>query len=57
MRGVEDTNQRTSLNLRITPDLKQRVRNWAASKGIGINAAAAILLDQALRQDLTKERR
>jgi len=40
---------RESLHLRVTHDLKTRLKNYAASKGISTAAAAAVLLDEALR--------
>lgn len=41
---------RETLRLRVTPDLKQRVRDYAAQLGVSLNAASAVLLDQALRE-------
>ncbi|WP_157987113.1 toxin-antitoxin system HicB family antitoxin [Streptomyces atratus] len=41
--------RRESLNLRVPPDLKRQVEEYADETGISINAAACILLAEALR--------
>ncbi|MEV5004587.1 toxin-antitoxin system HicB family antitoxin [Streptomyces sp. NPDC093064] len=40
---------RESLNLRVPPDLKRQVEEYAHRAGISINAAACVLLAEALR--------
>lgn len=42
---------RESLNLRVAPDLKRRIEEYAARTGISINAAASVLLDKGLRAE------
>jgi predicted HicB family RNase H-like nuclease len=42
---------RESLNLRVQPDLKRRVEEYAARTGISLNAAASVLLDKGLRAE------
>ncbi|MEV0116440.1 toxin-antitoxin system HicB family antitoxin [Streptomyces sp. NPDC050844] len=41
--------RRESLNLRVPPDLKKQVEEYAHRAGISINAAACVLLADALR--------
>jgi predicted HicB family RNase H-like nuclease len=41
--------RRESLNLRVSPDLKRQVEEYADRFGISINAAASVLLTEALR--------
>jgi predicted HicB family RNase H-like nuclease len=43
--------QSESLNLRVTPELKQAVVEYAARFGITLNAAAAVLLTKALESE------
>lgn len=45
IRGAE----RQSLNLRVSPDIKHGVEAYAEANGISINAAASVLLTQALK--------
>lgn len=42
---------RESLNLRVDPELKRRIEEYARQRGISINAAAAVLLDEGLRAE------
>ena len=42
---------RESLNLRVQPDLKRRVEEYAARTGISLNAAASVLLNKGLRAE------
>jgi predicted HicB family RNase H-like nuclease len=42
---------RESLNLRVSPDLKRLVEEYARRAGISVNAAACVLLTEALRTD------
>lgn len=41
---------RESLNLRVPPDLKRRVVEYATHTGISINSAAVVLLGEALHR-------
>ncbi|RZB19531.1 toxin-antitoxin system HicB family antitoxin [Streptomyces sp. F001] len=41
--------RRESLNLRVPPDLKRQIEEYAHRAGISINAAACVLLADALR--------
>jgi predicted HicB family RNase H-like nuclease len=40
---------RESLNLRVSPELKRRVEEFADRAGISINAAASLLLAEGIR--------
>lgn len=40
---------RESLNLRVPPELKQQVEEYAEVKGVSTNAAAILLLAEGLR--------
>jgi predicted HicB family RNase H-like nuclease len=40
---------RESLNLRVSPELKRQIEEYAAQTGISINAAACVLLAEGLR--------
>jgi len=40
---------RESLNLRVPPELKQKIEAYAQAAGVSINAAACLLLAEALR--------
>lgn len=42
------------MNLRIAPELKRQVEDYAAQTGISINAAAAVLLAEGLRAERRK---
>lgn len=42
---------RESLNLRVPPDVKRQVEAYAERAGISVNAAACVLLTEALRAD------
>ena len=42
---------RESLNLRVSPELKRQVEEYAKLKGISINAAAILLLDAGVRAE------
>lgn len=44
------TDSRELLLLRMTPDLKRRLRDYAAQLGVSLNAAVSVLLDQGLRE-------
>jgi predicted HicB family RNase H-like nuclease len=46
---VVDNEPRESLNLRVPTDLKRRVEEYARQFGISVNAAACVLLAEALR--------
>lgn len=46
--------QRVSLNLRVPPELKQQVEEYAEVKGVSINAAATLLLAEGLRSERRK---
>lgn len=43
-----------SLNLRVAPEIKQQVEEYAQRAGISINAAASVLLAEALRAERRK---
>jgi predicted HicB family RNase H-like nuclease len=45
---------RESLNLRVSPELKRQVEAYAATTGISVNAAASVLLAEALRTERRK---
>ncbi|WP_158088779.1 toxin-antitoxin system HicB family antitoxin [Thermoactinospora rubra] len=45
---------RESLNLRVPPELKRQIEEYAAQTGISINAAACVLLGEALRTEQGK---
>jgi len=45
---------RESLNLRVSPDLKRQVEAYAKRTGISVNAAASVLLAEALRAERRK---
>ena len=40
-----------SLNLRVAPEIKQQVEEYAQRTGISINAAASVLLGESLRAE------
>ncbi len=42
---------RESLNLRVSPDLKRQVEEYARAKGISINSAAAVLIAEGIRTE------
>ncbi|MBA9007552.1 toxin-antitoxin system HicB family antitoxin [Thermomonospora cellulosilytica] len=42
---------RESLNLRVPPELKRRIIEYAEQVGISINAAAVVLLTEGLRAE------
>jgi len=42
--------ERAVLLLRVVPSLKARLAAYASARGLTLNAAAAILLDQALSE-------
>lgn len=42
---------RESLNLRVSPELKRQIEEYARQTGISINAAASILLSEGLRAE------
>lgn len=42
---------RASLNLRVPPELKRRIEEYATQAGISINAAACVLLAEGLRAE------
>ncbi|WP_406422662.1 type II toxin-antitoxin system HicB family antitoxin [Streptomyces sp. NBC_00873] len=48
--------RRESLNLRVPPDLKRQVEEYADEAGISINAAACVLLADALRLERRRQR-
>ena len=39
------------LNLRLSPNLKRKVEDYAARTGISLNAAASILIDKGLTSE------
>lgn len=41
---------RESLNLRVPADLKRRLEEYARENGVTLNAAACLLLTEALRR-------
>lgn len=43
-----------SLNLRVSPDLKQAVVDYARRVGIPINSAACVLLSEGLRSEAAR---
>ncbi|GHH62613.1 hypothetical protein GCM10017673_02140 [Streptosporangium violaceochromogenes] len=45
---------RESLNLRVSPELKRKIEEYAARTGISINAAACVLLAEGLRAERRK---
>jgi predicted HicB family RNase H-like nuclease len=45
---------RVSLNLRVAPEIKQQVEAYAQRAGISTNAAASVLLADALRAERRK---
>ena len=47
---------RVSLNLRVSPDIKRQVEEYAQRAGVSVNAAASVLLAAALRADRGKRR-
>jgi predicted HicB family RNase H-like nuclease len=47
---------RVSLNLRVAPEIKQQVEAYAQRAGISINAAASVLLAEALRAERRRKR-
>jgi predicted HicB family RNase H-like nuclease len=49
--------RRKSLNLRVPPELKARVEEYAAQAGISINAAACVLLAEGLRAEERRRKR
>lgn len=40
-----------SLNLRVAPEIKQQVEEYSQRMGVSINAAASVLLAEALRAE------
>lgn len=50
------TEARESLNLRVPPDMKRQVEAYAERAGISVNAAACVLLTEALRTDQRRDR-
>jgi antitoxin component of RelBE/YafQ-DinJ toxin-antitoxin module len=44
------TNERAELRLRVTPELKHQIEDYADKLGIPTNTAAILLLTEALRQ-------
>lgn len=49
------SDDRASLNLRVPPDLKRQVEAYAQQMGISANAAACVLLAEALRAERRKK--
>jgi predicted HicB family RNase H-like nuclease len=47
---------RESLNLRVPPDLKQQVVEYAVRVGVSVNAAAIVLLGKGLRAEEDRKR-
>ena len=54
---MPETPPRASLLLRVPPELKARLVAHAARLGVSANAAAATLLDRALRAEERKAQR
>jgi len=48
---------RESLNLRVPPELKRQIEEYAAQAGISINAAACVLLAEGLRTERRRRKR
>jgi predicted HicB family RNase H-like nuclease len=48
--------QRESLNLRVPPDLKRQVEEYAARLGISVNAAACVLVTEGLRAEKRRDK-
>jgi predicted HicB family RNase H-like nuclease len=48
--------QRESLNLRVPPELKRQVEEYARRAGISVNAAACVLLAEGLRTERRRDR-
>ncbi|MGW4444630.1 toxin-antitoxin system HicB family antitoxin [Streptomyces sp. NPDC004682] len=48
--------RRESLNLRVAPELKRRIEEYAERVGISINAAACVLLTEGLRAQQRRDR-
>ncbi|MGP4088170.1 hypothetical protein [Streptomyces sp. KR55] len=48
--------RRESLNLRVPPDVKRQVEEYARGAGISLNAAACVLLADALRRERRRQR-
>jgi predicted HicB family RNase H-like nuclease len=46
---------KVSLNLRVAPEIKRQVEAYAKRAGVSINAAASLLLADALRADRRKQ--
>ncbi|MEU7416705.1 toxin-antitoxin system HicB family antitoxin [Streptomyces antibioticus] len=47
--------RRESLNLRVPPELKRQIEEYAHRAGISINAAACVLLADALRVERRRQ--
>jgi predicted HicB family RNase H-like nuclease len=47
---------RESLNLRVPPDIKRQVEAYAERAGISVNAAACVILTEALREERRRDR-
>jgi predicted HicB family RNase H-like nuclease len=47
---------RVSLNLRVSPEIKRQVEEYAQRAGISINAAASVLLAEGLRAERRRDR-
>ncbi|MEU6241580.1 toxin-antitoxin system HicB family antitoxin [Streptomyces sp. NPDC047024] len=48
--------RRESLNLRVAPELKRQIEEYAERVGISINAAACVLLAEGLRVERRRDR-
>jgi predicted HicB family RNase H-like nuclease len=47
---------RESLNLRVPPELKRQVEEYAKVKGVSVNAAATLLLAEGIRAEGRRRR-
>jgi predicted HicB family RNase H-like nuclease len=47
---------RESLNLRVPPELKRQVEEYAQQAGISVNAAACVLLAEGARAEKRRKR-
>lgn len=57
MEDVVPAPRRTLLPVRLTPDLRDRVRAYARTVGISESAAAAVLISRGLDTDLPAKAR
>ena len=48
--------EKESLNLRVTPQLKAAVKSYAEAKGLSINTAATLLIEEGARSQWNQAR-